>query len=252
MTTVAVVAETAAYRPQAVMLAEQLGIPFQEPPHKAELLLMVTATGLELHSVDRRPGMTFRVDFAAGGVAYRSAHLQRANEALARAVLGRRGPRVILDTTAGFGRDAFILACLGCQVTLLERSPVVAALLQDGLRRGREDPRTVAACERMHLARADAHQWLCDYPERWPGSIYLDPMYPATTSSALAGKEMQLLQRLLGGDPDAAQLLQLSLTKAAGRVVIKRPRRAPILGERVPDQQLSGRSTRFDIYLPHA
>jgi 16S rRNA (guanine1516-N2)-methyltransferase len=38
----------------------------------------------------------------------------------------------------GLGKDAFVLASLGCRVTLVERNPVVHALLRDGLDRLRE------------------------------------------------------------------------------------------------------------------
>ena len=41
----------------------------------------------------------------------------------------------MLDATAGLGRDAFVLASLGCQVTLIERVPAVAALLENGIER---------------------------------------------------------------------------------------------------------------------
>nr|VUD25346.1 methyltransferase [Salmonella sp. NCTC 7297] len=39
----------------------------------------------------------------------------------------------VVDATAGLGRDAFVLASVGCRVRMLERNPVVAALLDDGL-----------------------------------------------------------------------------------------------------------------------
>ncbi len=38
----------------------------------------------------------------------------------------------VVDATAGLGRDAFVLASVGCRVRMLERNPVVAALLDDG------------------------------------------------------------------------------------------------------------------------
>ncbi|NHW59468.1 class I SAM-dependent methyltransferase, partial [Escherichia coli] len=41
----------------------------------------------------------------------------------------------VVDATAGLGRDAFVLASIGCKVRMVERHPVVAALLEDGLKR---------------------------------------------------------------------------------------------------------------------
>jgi 16S rRNA (guanine1516-N2)-methyltransferase len=46
----------------------------------------------------------------------------------------------VIDGTAGLGKDAFVLAGLGCKVTLVERHPVVVALLADGLARAWQDP----------------------------------------------------------------------------------------------------------------
>ena len=63
----------------------------------------------------------------------------------------------VVDATAGLGRDAFVLASLGCRVTLIERSPVVAALLQDGLARAGQDPGDRPwVRERMHLLHGPA------------------------------------------------------------------------------------------------
>ena len=39
----------------------------------------------------------------------------------------------ILDLTGGLCRDAFVLACLGCHVTVIERHPIIHALVNDGL-----------------------------------------------------------------------------------------------------------------------
>ena len=53
-------------------------------------------------------------------------------EYVVRAVLGRKKttqPLTVLDATAGFGHDAFLLAAAGCQVTLVEQMPLLAYLL---------------------------------------------------------------------------------------------------------------------------
>lgn len=49
----------------------------------------------------------------------------------------------ILDATAGWGRDAAVLASFGAEVLMLERHPVIAALLSDGLRRMLHQPATI-------------------------------------------------------------------------------------------------------------
>lgn len=86
-------------------------------------------------------------------------------------------PRVV-DATAGLGRDAFVLAALGCQVQMLERNPVVAALLDDGLRRGYLDAEIGPWLrERLTLLHASSLTALVAIEPR-PEVVYLDPMYP--------------------------------------------------------------------------
>ena len=57
----------------------------------------------------------------------------------------------VVDATAGLGTDSFMLAALGCDVTMLERTNVVCALLYDGLVRGRVMPQSAEIVQRMRL-----------------------------------------------------------------------------------------------------
>lgn len=153
----------------------------------------------------------------------------------------------ILDLTAGLGRDAFVLASLGCQVTMVERNPVIAVLLADGLRRATEDPEIGAwVAERLHLVQSDASAYLAGCPEA--DVIYLDPMFPERKKSAQVKKEMQIFHDIVDDDEDAAALLDLALGIARQRVVVKRPRLADPLGQEKAPACVTGKTTRFDIY----
>ena len=57
---------------------------------------------------------------------------------------GRPAPRVV-DATAGLGRDAFLLAVLGCQVTALERCAALHQALESALGLALADPEAAAA-----------------------------------------------------------------------------------------------------------
>lgn len=165
---------------------------------------------------------------------------------LARAVgLHKERGLTVLDATAGLGRDGFTLAALGARVTLAERHPTVAALLEDARERALRDPATAEAAGRIDIVHADARK-LMGPPARFD-VIYLDPMYPDRGKAALAGKELQLLRELTGGDADADALLEAA--HARRRVVVKRPRTAPPLAGRPPSLALAGTQARFDIYL---
>ncbi len=195
---------------------------------------------------DRHP-LRLVVDFLDTASRRRQARATVAREQLARACgLRRRAARTIVDATAGVGRDTFLLATLGARVTAVERSPVIAALLADGLRRAALAPETSPVVERITLITGDARSLP---PGPRPEVVYLDPMYQAVGRKALAGKEMQLLQALLGPDTDADSLLAAALATAGERVVVKRHRHARPLADHRPHHCVEGRSTRFDVYM---
>lgn len=189
------------------------------------------------------------VDFSDKRLLYRIQKGGGLKEDLAKAVgvKGRFRPTIV-DCTAGLGRDAFVLAALGCDVLMIEKHPVVGALLEDGLARGMVDPITQAFCQHLTLQLGDADQVLASLNSK-PHTIYLDPMFPPRDKSAKVKKEMQWLQKLVGKQSDASKLLDFGLKIALKRVVVKRPIHAPPLNERQPQHTLKGKANRFDIYF---
>ena len=239
----------------ATELARALGLPLVDDTTEAHpLLLVVTDEHLELLQVDSGDGPV-HCEFTGGAFGYRRAQPLR-RELLTKAVGYKGKPLDIIDMTAGLGRDAAVLALLGCHVSAIERDPVVFALLEDGLRRARETDATDTLAERITLIRADACTYLDALPaEAVPDVIYLDPMFPERTRSALVKKEMRLLSRLLAAEDDADRLLAAALRTGCHRVVVKRPLHAPQIAAplvRQPPLQFRGRSARFDVYFPEA
>ncbi len=187
------------------------------------------------------------VDFLSSKSAQRRAGIRRSSHPLARAV-GRKTPLAdILDGTAGLGRDAFILASLGYRVLATERSPVLHALLQDGLTRMLADPRSIAIVgDRLQVQLADCRELLKQQPA--PAVVYLDPMFPERPKSAKVKREMQLFHQLLGPDTDAVELLAMARSTATDRVVVKRPVWAKPLAN-APSYTVDGSTIRWDVYL---
>ena len=75
-----------------------------------------------------------------------------------------------------------MLAVLGAQVTLLERSPEVHDLLRDALARAAaESPELAAVVARMTLMSGDARDLL---PGLRADAVVVDPMHPPRTNSA--------------------------------------------------------------------
>jgi len=194
------------------------------------------------------------VDFVRGKAAHRRLYGGGKRQPLARAVGMKKKPYPrILDLSAGLGRDAFVLATLGCEVVMLERSPIVAALLADGLRRAADDIElSEIVCQRMWLLPLNALDYLNDKSKQVepPDVIYFDPMYPEREKSALVKKEMRVLQMIAGKDEDAATVLSRAVQVASRRVVVKRPLKAPTLNELKPATQIKSKNTRYDIYFP--
>lgn len=240
----------------AAELAQRVGLPLAHieavPP---PLILVVTDERLELRPTDGTDGPTYS-EFSGGAFGYRSGQPLR-RELLARAV-GFKGKALsVIDLTAGLGRDAAVLALLGCDVVAIERNAVVFALLDDGLRRARSAADTPdALAERISIVNTDACEYLGGLaPETLPDVIYLDPMFPERTHSALAKKEMRALAQLVGAEEDGERLLRAAIATGCHRVVVKRPLHAHPLAEEAvgaPPLQFRGRSARFDVYFPDA
>lgn len=231
-------------------IATQWG--WQLVTHASELsgfYLELKEQGLVLKNRDDLKSGDVWVDWASGAVAHRRNFGGGRGQAIAKACGLKPGetPSVI-DATAGLGRDAMVLASLGCRVSLIERCPAVAALLEDGHQRACLDPNIGSWVEkRVSLYQGDAPSVL---PTLEPHDVvYLDPMYPHRQKSAQIKKEMRVFQSVVGSDPDANKLLEAALAVAKKRVVVKRPDYAEPLAEIQPHHQIKTKKNRFDVYM---
>ncbi len=152
----------------------------------------------------------------------------------------------IVDATAGWGRDAAILSSFGAKVLMLERHPWMAILLRDALKHRSDQDKTLMDLDFLEV---DAKTYLKELqPCQYPDVIYIDPMHPERSKAALVKKDMQALQKLIGADEDALELIQCALTRAKQRVVVKWPqKRKPLLP---PSLSFDGKTIRFDVYIP--
>lgn len=219
------------------------------PPTRLGLVFEHGVLGLKDFSEPKTGAVV--VDFTADAIAYRASRSSIKNEAIAKAI-GLKGntQTTVIDATAGLGRDSFMLMTLGAQVTMLERSPFVAALLQDGLRRALQtETLGPDVDQKLRFIPGQAAQLLSNWQHDAPDAIYLDPMFPHKKKSALVKKEMRLFQQLLGHDEDADALLEPALALAKKRVVVKRPDYAPFLANQKPSMQIKSKKHRFDVYV---
>ena len=192
------------------------------------------------------------VDFVSGAVAHREQFGGGKGQAIAKAIgLNKFDNPTVIDASAGLARDAYVLATLGCQVTLIEQSPILYYMLKDGIERAllvgdvnqpiHNFTNLVYANTQLYLEHMD--------PDSKPDVIYFDPMYPERKKSALVKKDMQILHKLIGATEDASELLEVALRYAKRRVVVKRPIHAePLLGKK-PTMAITSKKTRFDVYV---
>jgi len=254
--------QTLACKPKAEVLAKTLNLPLAEFPQSLDyssidctlhpIVLNVAEDRVALIIREGKITHTLFTEFLKGPFGYRFRKGEGKRQAIAKAVGLKAGVKelTVLDTTAGLGRDAFILASLGCKVLLVERSPIIGALLLDGLSRASQDKKGARVVESMEVVIQDAKKvleaiTLDDYPD----VVYLDPMFPHEDKNALNKIDMRLIRQVVGDDEDADVLLPLALSKARKRVVVKRTQHAPVLAGCMPSFVVKGKSNRYDIYL---
>lgn len=199
------------------------------------------------HKVDNQPDL--KIDFVGGAVGHRFRQGGGRGQSLPKAAGFAKGKiPTIADATAGLGRDAFLLASMGAQVTLIERSKAVHTLLQDAMMRAQDaGPEFARIISRMTLIRGDAMEVL---PHLNVDVITVDPMHPPRHNSALVKMEMRVLRQIVGSDTDSLDLMQVALACATKRVVLKWPLRAPFMaGLAPPSHQIVGKTTRYDVYM---
>lgn len=220
------------YAQQAESLAEHLHLPID---NTSQQQLRISEQGLQLCI---SPFLPMQANFE------RSFWQKRYEASRKQGLLKACKPHAemhIIDATAGWGRDAAILACSGAKLTLLERNPIIAALLQDAINRQQDRPDKL----QISLHQVDAIAYLRDLTV-YPHLIYLDPMHPQRQKSALVKKDLQVLQQLLEPDADAQTLLQIACQRVLQQVVVKWPQKHPPL---LPTRNsIIGKTVRFDLF----
>ncbi len=172
-----------------------------------------------------------------------------------------------IDATAGLGEDSLLLAAAGFRVTMFEKDPMIAALLDDGLHRAAADSRLAEIAARMELIRGDSIRYLkalaaaqaAASPAGKPGAsenaglrpdlILLDPMFPERTKSGLVKKKFQMIHLLEQPCEDEEELLEAAIAACPRKIVIKRPLKGPYLGGRKPGYSLKGKKIRCDCIV---
>ncbi|MDH5601045.1 MAG: class I SAM-dependent methyltransferase [Gammaproteobacteria bacterium] len=222
--------------------------------NKTSLILNYTEEFVELRDTEKN--IAIHIDFLSGDLAHRQQFGGGRGQSIAKAIGLKQGVTApsVLDATAGLAKDAFVLACLGCPLTLLERSPIVTELIRDAVKRAEDDEHFQSIIKTgFDVKEENSIKYLTQLSSNenatLPDVIYLDPMYPERKKSASVKKNMQLLQSLLGKDEDTQALLDIAIKVARKRVVVKRPKGAENLSALNPTYHVASKKTRYDIYI---
>lgn len=258
------------------------------------LHLHLTKEGLQLEQAD----MTLMCDFKALMTRIKPGKLNSELLVKASKLKSKKGtehegdlaPRPLaIDATAGLGSDSFLLAAAGFSVHMFEQDPLIAALLQDGLKRAQKDSKLFPIVSHMHLHKQDSIAALKQAGNRFaqtengpkqkvstafapdatepldsrssltesstsllpgkPDVIYLDPMFPARTKSAAVKKKFQLIHLLEHPCENEEELLEAAIAFKPHKVVVKRMLKGPYLANKKPSYSLKGKSIRYDCYV---
>ncbi len=203
----------------------------------------------------------FKIEFTSPSFQMR---LKQAKKELAVRAIGKAD--LIIDLTAGLGRDSMMFAGSGKHVIMVEESIILAGLLNSALQDFERKFGSNDVHRRVKLVEGNAAHCCHQIRElidevgtlKQSVSVYLDPMYPENphTRKSLVKKETQWLHLLAkqynmeGEEENNATLFKIAKLFATDRIVAKRSISAPYLMKNIePHASVYGRTQRFDIYL---
>lgn len=215
-------------------LAQRLNMPAEDQ----DAVVMVASPEICFLRRLTPPVIEWIIDFASVEYQQSFAARGRQKDPLARALgLHKKQDLNILDMTAGLGKDALWMAHCGATVTLIERHPALAYLLEQAIIRASQTHMQVYCCA--------AQDYLKQAPMKFDVAYY-DPMFEPRKKSALVKKDMQIMQALHGDERPDPALITLAL-QHADKVVVKRAKAdAPLLPN--PHHAITTTVTRFDVY----
>lgn len=226
--------------PQKIMtLAQDLELEIVDQPDPDYLLLEKAESGWQLAMKSPQGWIRYQPDFDSTAALKQKGQTNQLLLKACQALKPQKQPLKILDGTAGWGRDASLLARHGCEVVLVEQQAIVHFLLHQALSRSQSlKPLS------LNLIHQNTFSYLqqCEHPF---DVIYLDPMFGWHNKSSRPSKDMQLLQQL-GENVEIEALAEKALGKARSLVIKRDTKAAPLLAG--PHHQLAAGVVRFDVY----
>ncbi|MBF13253.1 MAG: hypothetical protein CMF46_02685 [Legionellales bacterium] len=160
---------------------------------------------------------------------------------------GRCKKGFVLDLTAGFGRDSYVLYKSGYQVYSVEKSKILSAFVYYKMLQVGTAGQWVSLC-------GDANQIVSQYPVQWqkPDVIYIDPMFEPGLTKGAVQKTACYLRALAEDSRSIEDNFSAILDLAIKRVIVKRAKRSHYINDQQPTYQLQHNRCRFDVYVVSA
>ena len=162
-------------------------------------------------------------------------------QALVKAIGHKNKGCSILDLTAGWLKDSFLMASFGCEVTALESHPFVFHFVKRQLER--QKPPSLF----LELLLEDSLKYLQSLKEK-PDIIFIDPMFGGRKKS-LSQKPLRILKSLTGATQNKELIFEWALKKAKKKVIVKRHKLDQALNPHFI-YCVRGHSTCYDIFCP--
>jgi 16S rRNA (guanine1516-N2)-methyltransferase len=228
--------------------AKALGISQSTAHVPADFTLIVNDTGLSLISTHEN-WTPLSIDFNDYANSTRAKQFGK-QQALAKAIgLNKKSGLTVLDTTAGLGRDAYLLAKAGANVVMIEQHPALFLMLSHAIKT--QDTTDFKGVLSIYHGQSVDYLNDTDFLDAQAiDVIYCDPMFAKRQKSAKVKKDMQLLQALIGHSQNNDNLLKSALSVTQKRVVVKRPRLGDPISSPRSQTSIMGKTHRFDVYQP--
>ncbi|MBL4671343.1 MAG: class I SAM-dependent methyltransferase [Arenicella sp.] len=217
-----------------------------EKPQRVDLELSEETNGLNLiwNNGDQKP-LKYHLDFVKSVSQLRS--FPAPKQGAFNQALGKKS-RSIIDATGGWAGDAMLMCLQGYKVIVIERLPLMAALIEEAFwRLAKSEYAANNSIVVPTVLWGNAAELLADLGGG-ADCVYLDPMFPVKKKKkAASNKQMQLLQWLAGADFDASDVASIAKQNFP-RLAVKRPDYAePLLAE--PAIRFSSKLVHYDVYM---
>ena len=144
----------------------------------------------------------------------------------------------LLDCTAGYGRDSYVLRLMGFNVTMIENSPVMSLLLNDALKK--------LKLLNFTMYHGNSYDYL-SHSKKYYDYIYIDFMFNKLKKNSLSSKNDETLKLISFQENNKNNLIRLAIKKSNSRVVVKEPKHS-LSNILKPEYTIKTKLLNFNIY----